>query len=203
MARAIRSAQLETRTARLKLPIASASRTGSPSRQASRWATATGPGTWNARAADGNGCNWIKSFAVADDHEDADGATRSSHSGRPPTKPRPAGARDECRRRCRSPSRHRCRCAQRIRDPILRRAAPNVANADLPFAFICPPSLMAQPVAVLTVRELPPMAQRAGQGWCESHRASTGSNKAFKAALNLAASHDDRIAQCQGVGRSA
>ena len=33
-----------------------------------------GPGAWNVRAADGKGGNWIKSFAIADDHEDADGA---------------------------------------------------------------------------------------------------------------------------------
>ena len=33
-----------------------------------------GPGAWNVRAADGKGGNWIKSFGIADDHEDADGA---------------------------------------------------------------------------------------------------------------------------------
>jgi hypothetical protein len=32
-----------------------------------------GPGSWNVRCADGAGSSWIKSFAVADDHEDACG----------------------------------------------------------------------------------------------------------------------------------
>ena len=64
---------LETRTARLKLPIKSASRTWSPSRQAFYWATGAGPCKGNVRAADGKGGNWIKSFAIADDREDADG----------------------------------------------------------------------------------------------------------------------------------
>ena len=72
MARAIRSAQLETRTARLKLP----------KQRKPHWVTIAGgislgyragPGTWNVRAADGKGGNWIKSFGIADDHEDADG----------------------------------------------------------------------------------------------------------------------------------
>jgi len=76
MARNIRSPKLETRTSRLKL--------------APRWKPYTarvGPGvrlgyrrkatagSWSVIAADGKGGNWLKVFAVADDHEDANGDT--------------------------------------------------------------------------------------------------------------------------------
>ena len=74
MPRSIRSASLETRTARLKLA----------KRRKPYWITIApgislgyraGPGTWNVRAADGDSGNWIKSFALADDHEDSNGET--------------------------------------------------------------------------------------------------------------------------------
>src|SRR5438046_1661161 len=76
MARAIRSAKLENRTARLKLvmrkkpyfvPVSPGIALGDRRNQ--------GAGTWVVRAADGHGSNWTKAFAVADDHEDANGAS--------------------------------------------------------------------------------------------------------------------------------
>jgi hypothetical protein len=74
MARSIRASTLETRTARLKLPIAKKPlfvkiglRVGLGYR---RNQTA---GTWVARVADGKGGNWTKVIATADDFEDADG----------------------------------------------------------------------------------------------------------------------------------
>jgi len=72
MARRLRSNILETRTQRLKLAP----------RAKPYWFTVApgialgyrrGPGSWNVRAADGKGGNWIKSFAIADDHEAACG----------------------------------------------------------------------------------------------------------------------------------
>jgi hypothetical protein len=33
----------------------------------------SGAGSWSVRASDGNGGNWLKGFATADDHEDANG----------------------------------------------------------------------------------------------------------------------------------
>ena len=75
MPRRIRSSTLETRTARVKLAqqrkpywIAVAPGISLGYRRNA------GPGAWNVRAADGKGGNWIKSFGLADDHEDADGA---------------------------------------------------------------------------------------------------------------------------------
>jgi hypothetical protein len=74
MARSARSAKLETRSARLKLPVAKkpmfvkiGPRTGLGYR---RNQTA---GTWVVRIADGKGGNWTKAIGVADDFEDADG----------------------------------------------------------------------------------------------------------------------------------
>jgi integrase len=74
MARSTRSAKLETRTARLKLPV---------SKKPYFVAVAPGvglgyrrnktAGSWVVRAADGRGGNWTQAFAVADDFEDANG----------------------------------------------------------------------------------------------------------------------------------
>ncbi len=74
MARSTRSAKLETRTARLKLPfrkkpyfvtIAPGTGLGYRRNRAN--------GTWVARAADGRGGNWTEAFATADDYADANG----------------------------------------------------------------------------------------------------------------------------------
>ena len=76
MPRRIRSSTLETRTARLKLPkqrkpfwvsVASGISIG--------YRRNEGAGSWSVRAADGKGGNWIKSFSIADDHEEADGSS--------------------------------------------------------------------------------------------------------------------------------
>lgn len=74
MPRSARSAQLETRSARLKLPVAwkpifvkIAPGIGLGYR---RNKTA---GTWVARKSDGKGGNWTKAIGIADDFDDADG----------------------------------------------------------------------------------------------------------------------------------
>ena len=73
MPRKLRSAALDTRTARLKLAqrrkpywitIAPRNQLGLPAQPRSRH--------WSVRAADGKGGNWIRASA-ADDHEDANG----------------------------------------------------------------------------------------------------------------------------------
>jgi hypothetical protein len=75
MARRPRSSQIETRTARLKLPVrrkpfyvACAPGVGVGYRRNK------GAGTWSAKVADGHGSHWIKAFGVADDFQDSDGA---------------------------------------------------------------------------------------------------------------------------------
>src|SRR5215510_2385569 len=75
MARRPRSSQLENRTNRLKLPARKkphAFTTIAPG-IALAYRRNQGAGTWVVRVADGHGGNWTKGFAIADDHEDADG----------------------------------------------------------------------------------------------------------------------------------
>jgi site-specific recombinase XerD len=76
MARRPRSNQIENRTNRLKLqvrrkPYYAAIAPGI----ALGYRRNKGAGTWSVKAADGRGGHWIKAFGVADDHEDANGAT--------------------------------------------------------------------------------------------------------------------------------
>src|SRR5262249_60285363 len=73
MARRPRSAHLETRTSRLKLPVRRkphAFTTIAPG-IALGYRRCVGAGRWIVRVADGHGGNWQKAFAVADDHEPA------------------------------------------------------------------------------------------------------------------------------------
>src|SRR5262245_45607491 len=78
MARRPRASQVETRTARLKLPVRGkpysfvtiAPRTALGYRR-----NRTGAGTWVMRVADGHGGNWLKNVGVADDFQDSDNET--------------------------------------------------------------------------------------------------------------------------------
>ena len=74
LARSIRSASLETRTARLKLPVRKKSYFLTVARGIALGyrRNRNGAGTWSVRAGSG-GDAWLKAFATADDHEDADG----------------------------------------------------------------------------------------------------------------------------------
>jgi integrase len=75
MARHVRSSKLETRTNRLKLAIRRKPHHFTPVSPgiAVGYARRKGPGRWVVRAADGHGGNWWRTFALADDFEDADG----------------------------------------------------------------------------------------------------------------------------------
>ena len=74
MARRSRSAQLETRTARLKLRIAKKPVFVTVGRGVGLgYRRNRGPGTWVVRATDGHCGVWTKGFGIADDHEEADG----------------------------------------------------------------------------------------------------------------------------------
>jgi hypothetical protein len=74
MARRVRAARLETRTARLKLPIAKKPLfvVLSPG-IAVGFRRNRGPGVWVVRASNGHGKQWTKKIGLADDYEDADG----------------------------------------------------------------------------------------------------------------------------------
>ena len=76
MARRIRSADLETRTARLKLAVRKkpyTTRIAIGIRLAYR--RNQGGGVWSVLKSDGAGGAWLQRFALADDHEDANGST--------------------------------------------------------------------------------------------------------------------------------
>jgi integrase len=74
MPRHTRATRLENRTSRLKLDARKKPyfATIAPG-VALGYRRLKGAGTWSVRAADGQGGRWLKSFAVADDHEDANG----------------------------------------------------------------------------------------------------------------------------------
>lgn len=186
MPRRIRSSTLETRTARLKLP----------KQRKPYWITVApgislgyrrnaGPGAWNVRAADGKGGNWIKSFGIADDQENADGANvldfwqaadkakalargQDADAGRPAT------------------------VAEVLNDYAADLAVRGgyATNATTPRHHLTP-ALLSKTVSILTVREL--------RHWrnelAKTLKASSINRicKSLKAAFNLAASHDDRI----------
>ena len=76
MARRIRSADLETRTARLKLDVRKkpyTARIAPGIRLAYR--RNQGGGVWSVLKADGAGGAWLQRFALADDHEESNGST--------------------------------------------------------------------------------------------------------------------------------
>jgi hypothetical protein len=74
MARNVRSAQLETRTARLKLELRKKPYTVrvAPGVRLGYRRNASA-GTWSVIAADGKSGNWVKKFGYADDHEETNG----------------------------------------------------------------------------------------------------------------------------------
>jgi integrase len=188
MARQIRAAQLETRTARLKLPPRWKPYTVriAPGIRLAFRRNAGPAGSWSVIAADGQGGNWMKSFAVADDHEDANGETvltfwqaqerakiLARGSGRPlEDKPLTvAGA------------------IKNYRSDLESRGG-DVSNAERVKLHI-PHALGDRPIALLTVREL----RHWRNGLQKALEASTVNRiaNALRAALNLAADVDERI----------
>ena len=186
MARRPRSAQLETRTARLKLARRKkphAFTTISPG-IALGYRRNQAAGTWVVRVADGRGGNWTKGFATADDHEDADGehvltfwqaqdkaralAVGSVDSGRPCTviESLNAYAAD------------------------LKARGGLITNAFRPRLHLSP-ALANKPVGLLTSREL----QRLRDSLISKIKPASINRlfRGLKAALNLAAKHDARI----------
>ena len=147
MARRLRSNILETRTQRLKLEP----------RAKPYWFTVApgialgyraGPGSWNVRAPMATGSNWIKSFAIADDHEDANGSNvlnfwqacdkaKQLARGGDADAGRPATVNE----------------ALTTTPPISPFAADGATNATHP-RYHLTPALLAKPVSLLTVKEL-------------------------------------------------
>ena len=199
MPRRIRSSTLETRTARLKLPkqrkpfwvsVASGISIG--------YRRNEGAGSWSVRAADGKGGNWIKSFS----HR-----RRSRGRGRQQRAVILASLRQ---------GRRRWRVAGMPTRGGLQRSArrcpttPTIAPCAVPTrampasrAIICRLRCCQSRSVCSRVREL----RTWRNGLAKVMKASSVNrvNKSLKAALNLAAAHDDRISNSKAwtVGLAA
>jgi hypothetical protein len=187
MARNPRASRLETRSARLKLPVRLKPHdfTGIAPGISLAYRRCKGPGTWVVRVADGHGGNWTRRVGIADDHEDADGThvlswwqaieaaralARGTDAGN-----RPASVADAI--------------SSYERDLIARGGA--IKNARWIRAHLTP-TLSSRPVGLLTAREL--AAWRDGllaAGMLPA--TAVRLFKCVKAALTLAAKRDPRI----------
>jgi integrase len=191
MARNVRSAQLETRTARLKLElrkkpymvrVAPGVRLG--------YRRNASAGTWSVIAADGKSGNWVKKFGYADDHEEANGEqvltfweaqerarklARGGKNAEEDDPGRPAIVREAL--------------AAYQADLIARGG--DVHNVSRVRRHL-PNTLAAKTVALVTARELRRFRDNL---LAKKLRASSVNriSSALRAALNLAAAHDQRI----------
>jgi integrase len=188
MARSMRARRLETRTARLKLPI----------RKKPDWLKIglgvalgyrrnQGPGTWSVRVADGKGSHWIKAIATADDYDTADGEHVLDFWQ----------AQDRARQLGLAARHDYSAKLITVRQAIDRYSADleargaDAGNARRILGYL-PESLAGKTVAVLAARDF--------ASWREALAAAKLSpsainrvNKCLKAALNLAADQDERI----------
>ena len=188
MARNARSAQLETRSARLKLPIAKkpvfvriGPKVGLGYR---RNQTA---GTWVARVADGSGGNWTKGIAAADDFEEADG-NHVLDFWQAQEKARTL-ARDDRGTASRPATVGEALTAYAM---DLKTRGADSYNAERVRAHLSP-ALADKPVGLLAARDL----RRWRDGLLSAGCAPSSVNRIstpLRAALNLAADHDERIA---------
>ena len=191
MARRIRSADLETRTARLKLDVRKkpyTSRIALGIRLAYR--RNQGGGVWSILKADGAAGAWLQRFALADDHEESNGSTvltfweaaeiaRKLARGDDPVGEVEAGR----------PLTIREAVAAYERDLKARDAG--LENAKW-LRYHLTPALMSKPVAMLTQREV--RALRDGLIDKVPKRSTVNRfMRAFKACLTLAANDDERI----------
>jgi hypothetical protein len=189
VARSIRSATLETRTARLKLPVRKKPytvRVAPGVRLAYRRNQAGG--VWSVLRSDGAGGSWLKRFALADDHEDANGATVLTFWE----------AQDMARKLARGDDAGEVETGRPMtvgeavdayeRDLIARDGDPGNAKR---VAFHLAPALKTKPVAMLTARDV-----RGFRDLLLGNMSRASVNRtmnAFCAAMTLAANDDERI----------
>jgi len=189
MARSTRSSTLETRTARLKLPIAKKpvfAKIGPGVGLGYRRNRTAG--TWVARVADGRRGNWTKAIGHADDFDEADGS-QVLDFWQAQEKARILGRSD---RTDDAGSTKPVTVAQALNsyEADLKTRGGDAGNVNR-VRINFPARLLDKAVALLTSREL--------RRWRDSltgklaaatvNRTATG----LKAALNLAAEHDERI----------
>jgi Phage integrase family len=149
-----------------------------------------GPGTWIVRGADGKGKNWMKKIAVADDSETADGDKVMTH--------------DQARERAITLARGNVASSSDHRSPITVEGAIKNYETDLLARgqsrqnatsvrfHLKDTALFKLPVALLEKSQLAGIRNgMVASGMKPSSADRVG--KSFKAAMNLAASHDPRI----------
>ena len=190
MPRHIRASQLETRSARLKLPVAKKpvfTRVGTGVGLGYRRNQTAG--AWIVRVADGKGANWTKAFAAADDFEEADGnAVMNFWQAQDRARVLARGGKNDDAGDGKPVDVKR---ALDRYEADLRARAGDVANVARVRLHISD-QLINKTVALLTSGEL--------RHWRDSlinkglaPSSANRSSSAFKAALNLAASMDERI----------
>jgi integrase len=188
MARSVRSAKLETRSTRLKLPIAKkpAFVKIGPGVNLGYRRNQTA-GTWVARIADGKGANWTKAVGVADDFDTADG-TRFLDFWQAQEKARALGRSDRG-----SESEKPITLSQALDsyEANLKIRGADVGNVARVRMHL-PATLANKAVVLLTSRELRKWRDGLAKTLAAAsvNRTATG----LKAALNLAAGDDHRIA---------
>ena len=138
------------------------------------------------RAADGHGAYWTDAIALADDHEPADGTAvltfwQAQDKARLLVRGEDAPATARPPWRCARRLRTRSGDTRRRRSPMRR-----VVRKLIPAA------LLAKPVGLLTFTRAAALARRSARP-AQGVDRSTRTCKSLKAALNLAAAHDQRI----------
>lgn len=145
-----------------------------------------GAGSWVVRASDGHGGNWTKAFAVADDHEDSNGASVLTYWQ----------AQDKARALARAGEGNGERPAT-VREAIDAYAADLAArggdkNNIASLRFNVPDTMAAKAVALLTEKELRTWRNGMVKRGVKPSTADRVA-RVFKACLNLAAADDARI----------
>jgi integrase len=191
MPRHARASRLEKRATRIKLPVAKKPYDFTPigSGISLAYRRNQGAGTWVARVADGRGGHWTKAIAAADDLEDANGGTVLDFW--------------QAQERARTLARGRssdsdagellsvAQAADRYEADLRTRGGglENVAR----IRRHVPPALAAKTVALLTKRDM----RHWRDGLIRKRLRPSSINRtagSLKAALNLAAAQDERIA---------
>jgi integrase len=149
MARHIRSKKLETRTARLKLPVRKkAIYTTIAPGIGLGYRRCKGAGRWCVRCADGHGGSWEKSFAAADDYEDSDGEhVLTFYAAQDKARALARGTEGDARRPATLGE------ALDTYEANLKARGADTGNASRVRAHL-PPTLLSKPVAVLSAKEL-------------------------------------------------